>query len=353
LTDAFAIQDSIGRSVATALEIRLASGGRSRRLARHMTSDPVALDLYIRGHDPSLSRSISGQRAAVGYFSQALAYDSTFAGAYAGLAHAYITLARGAGTSLPRHELVDNAEKAARKAVALDDSLGEAHTSLAFAKLTTQDFRAASAELKRALELDPDDFFARTLGAVLYNWSGRHEDAVTELRRVVDADPSHRIDLAMALFFAGHDDDALRELEPLRALRPPLRRTPQLASEIYLHKRMWKQAVDEFTTSIDSGTPMSAALGLALGKSGDRDGAMRILQELKERHHAGTGSAFQVAMVYVGLDDYDQAFVWLDKALDDHSVLFTIMDPTFAELRKDPRFARFRQRLGVDAIQWK
>jgi len=269
------------------------------------------------------------------------------------LAHAYITLARGAGTSVPRRELVDNGEKAARKAVSVDDSLAEGHTSLAFAKLTTQDFRTASAELKRALELDPNDFFARTLGAVLYNWIGRHEDAVAELRRVVDADPSHRIDLATALFFAGHDDDALRELEPLRELRPPLHRTPQLASEIYLHKRMWKRAVDEFRAPIDSGVPMTAGLGLALAKSGDRAGAIRVLEELKKRQYAGTGAAFQVAMVYVGLGDYDQAFVWLDKAIDDHSVLFIIMDPTFAELRKDPRFSHFRQRLGVDAIQWK
>jgi TolB-like protein/DNA-binding SARP family transcriptional activator len=353
LTDAFAIQDSIGRAVARALELRLVSGGNGH-VARHMTSDPVAYDLYIRGRDPTLLRSDSGVLAAADFFSRAIARDSTFAAAYAGLAHTYATLVRGGGPR-PRPVLIDSADKAALKAVSLDDSLAEGHTFLAFAKLTRQDFRGTSNEVNRALELDPSDLFARTVLAVLYNWSGRHEDAVTENRRIVAADPSplHRMDLAQALFFAGHDDEALAELQPLREVHPPLRRTPQLAGEIYLHKQMWPQALDELRHSINPGAPARAMLGLALGKSGDRSGAMAILQELKERQRAETAGAFQVAVVYFGLGDYDQAFVWLDKAVDDHSVNFMIVDPTFAQLRGDPRFARLRRRLGIDDLQLK
>lgn len=354
MSDVFAVQDNIGRSVANALELRLLNGRRGGRLVRHMTSDPVAYELYVRGRDPTLLRSESGEYAGIKYFSQAIARDSTFAAAYAELSHAYGSLARGGG-ALPRAVLIDSAERAARKAMSLDDSLAAGHTFLAFAELAKQDFRAASIEVNRALELDAHDLFARTLLAVLYNWSGRHDDAVAENRRIVDADPSSlaRADLAQALFFAGHDDEALAELQALREVRPPINRMPQLTSEIYLNKKMWKQAVDAFRGSADQRPPKRAALGLARAKSGDRDGALQILQELKERQYSGSGTAFNVAVVYVGLDDYDQAFVWLNRAIDDHSVPFTIMDPTFAQLRKDRRFAAFRRRLGVDDIRAK
>ena len=354
LTDAFAIQDSIGRSVARALEIRLVSDDRRGHLARQRRPDPVAYDLYFRGHDPTLLRTDSGTRAGIGYFSKAIARDSTFAAAYAGLSHMYNSLARGGG-STPRLVLIDSAYAAARKAVSLDDSLAEGHTFLAFAEMAKQDFRDASVHLNRALELDPHDLFARAFLAVLYNWAGRHEEAIAEYRRAVDIDPSalNRTNLAHALFFAGHDDEALAELKPLREVRPPMRRMGQITSEIYLHKRMWKAAVDEMRGADDAGAPNRAALGLALGKSGDRAGAMKILEELKERQRSETAGAFHVAIVYLGLGDLDQTFAWLDKALDDHSVTYIVMDPTFAPLHKDPRFQQFRLRLGVDAIQFK
>jgi TolB-like protein/DNA-binding SARP family transcriptional activator len=351
LTDAFAVQADIGDSVAKALEVRLVAVGRARAV-RHMTTDPVAYDLYVRGRNQTGYRSQSGISAAIDYLSQAVARDSTFAVAYAELAHAYRSLE--GSPQRPRRMLIDSAEKAALKAVSLDDSLAQGHAFLAFAKLRIQDFRGASMEVNRALELDPHEFFAHTVLALLYNWSGRHEDAVAEYRRTVDTDPSPlaQMDLAHGLFFAGRDDEALTELEPLRELRPPLHRTPQVASEIYLHKKMWEQAVREARSAPEMAMPDRAALGLALGKSGDRAGAMQILQELKARPVAAA-AAFYVAVVYVGLGDYDSAFLWLDKSIDDHSVTFAIMDPTFAELRRDPRFARFRKRLGVDAIQLK
>jgi len=354
LTDAFAIQDSIGRSVAKALEIRLI-GDPSRHLARHMTSDPVAYELYLRGHrDATLLRTDSGLRAGVSFFSQAIERDSSFAAAYAGLAHMYNSLAR-IGRSTPRPVLIDSAYAAARKAVSLDDSLAEAHTFLAFSEMGKQDLRAASMEVNRALELDPHDLFARTFLGVLYNWAGKHEKAVLEFRRAMDADPSplHQADLAHGLFFAGHDDEALAALKPLREVRPPINRMARITSEIYLHKQMWKEALDEIGASTDSAAPSRAALGMALGRSGDRVGAMKVLQELKQRQQIGKAGAFEVATVYLGLGDNDQALVWLDMALDDHSVTYIVMDPTFASLHKDPRFQPIRERLGVDAIQFK
>ena len=354
ITDAFAIQDSIGRSVANALEVRLVSGNRSSHLARREASDPVAYELYFRGRDPTLLRTDSGLRAGISYFSQAIARDSAFAAAYAGLSHMYNSLARR-GHSTPRPVLIDSAYMAARTADSLDDSLAEAKTFLALSEMAKQDFRRASIHLQRALELDPHDLFAHSLLAVLYHWAGRHEDAVAESRRSVETDrsPLNRTNLAEALFFAGHDDAALAELKPLREVRPPISRMERLTSEIYLHKQLRKEAVAEIRSSSDSGAPYRAAVGLVLGKTGDRAGAMEVLRELKRRQQSGTAGAFEVAIVYLGLGDLDQAFAWLDKALDDHSVTYIMMDPTFAQLHNDPRFQRIRRRLGVDAIQFK
>src|SRR6185369_6202923 len=112
MSDVFAVQDDIGRSVAKALELRLVNVGRSGHLVGHMTSDPVAYDLYVRGRDATLYRTDSGAYAAANYFSQAIARDPTFAAAYAGLAHAYVVLAKTGGTpALTSRMLIGNADK--------------------------------------------------------------------------------------------------------------------------------------------------------------------------------------------------------------------------------------------------
>lgn len=351
LEDVLAVEDEIGRAVANALRVRLLKGGEIAHRLRHTTSDPVANDSYLRGRDQQLYRSDSGARIAIEHFTRAIDLDPRFAAAYAGLAQAYVTRARAGGTpELPTRVLLQRAEAAAVQAVQLDDSLADAHSNLAYVDLERRDFPAAAAQVSRALSLDPNDQLARSLLAILYHWAGRYDEALTEARRALDVDrlsPSSRVELARALFYAGRDSEALAELEPLRRLRPPIRRVPQLAGAIYGNKNMWARAITELRAQTRPGFEWEACLARAIGASGDRSGAMRMLEDLLPRWRAGTASAFSVASLYVGLGEYDSAFVWLDRSVDDHSLLVQVMDPTFKQLRDDRRFARLRQRIGL------
>ena len=354
LADVFAVQDDVGRSVAKALEIRFVSLARDAHLMRGMTSDPVAYEWYVQGRDPRLRRSDSGNRAAADYFLHAISLDTTFAAAYAGLAGAYWGFARTGGTAArPARVLFDSAEAAAMKAVSLCDSLADAHARLAQLKLSRLDLAAALTHVNHALALDPNDPLARPLLGILYEWTGRRDDAVVEARRTLDTDrlsPDARVELARALFFAGHDDEALAELDSLRGLRPPLKRALEFTALIYLNKKMWDQAASALRVPNEGGVYTQALLARALAQSGDRGGATHILEDLLARQRVGTADAFSVANVYVGLGDWDRAFVWLNKSVDDRSMRVHIMDPTFAQLRADPRFAHLRRRIGIDAI---
>ena len=176
---------------------------------------------------------------------------------------------------------------------------------------------------------------------------------MVEARRTLDTDrlsPDARVELARALFFAGHDDEALAELDSLSGLRPQLKRALEFRALIYLNKKMWGQAISTLGVPNEGGAYTQALLARALAQSGDRAGATHILEDLLARQRVGTADAYSIANVYVGLGDLVQAFAWFDKAVDDRSMRAHIMDPTFAQLRTDPRFAKLRRRIGIDAI---
>jgi TolB-like protein/DNA-binding SARP family transcriptional activator len=354
----FEVQDDISRAVAATLKIRLLGAAQgTARLVRHQTTNLAAYDWYVHGEDQQLSRTESGARIAVDYFTRAIAADSTFAAAWAGLTHAYTVLARAGGDASalePDRTMFDKAKAAGLRAVALDDSLVEAHANLSYLDFEMLDLAGSAAEARRALALDPHDGLARNMMAVTYTWMGRTADALAEDRRVLETDPLSnraRSEYARNLFYSGRDDDALAEVEKLRGFQPPLPRLQHLKAEILIHKRMWPEALAEAGSASPGAPPrIEPLIGYALAASGDRAGAMRVLSDLIACWRAGTGTPFSVATVYVGLGDYDQAFAWLDRAVDDKSVRLTIMGPNYARLRADPRFARIRERLGLQKL---
>jgi tRNA A-37 threonylcarbamoyl transferase component Bud32 len=320
---------------------------------RHQTRNLAAYDLYRRGLDQALSRSDSGARLAIQYFSQAIALDSSYAAAYAELAHMFVVANLGGRLpGLSKQEAVAKAQATALKAVSLDDSLADAHAELAFVSLfATLDMRLAARELKRAVSLDPAGRLPHEYLANLYEWTERPADALAEIQRANRADPlsvTSSIELASALYFNGRYDEALKQLDTLRRVRPPIRRLRLIAGSIYTMKRMWPEAIAEFRDRqkvAGKEKLRSAFLGRTLALAGQRDEAAKILAALIASSHEGEG-AFGVAIVYEGLGDYDNAFAWLDKSIDDHSMWVYVMGPAFANLRADPRFERIRKRLS-------
>ncbi|HEY2064458.1 MAG TPA: hypothetical protein VGG84_00755, partial [Gemmatimonadaceae bacterium] len=241
---------------------------------------------------------------------------------------------------------------AARKAIALDDSLPFAHTALGIVRLFGYDIPGGAREIERGLALDPNSSDAHAYLGKAYEWMERPAEELAEAQRGLTAEPlspAAHAELGRALYFARRYDDALAQLRNVASLHPPLRRTARYVGEVFLTKGQWADAIDVLQPDASRSPQSMALLGYALARSGARAEAEQVLAELRAGLPTGSGSAFAVAEVYAGLRDYDQAFVWLDRSFDDFSLWPAIMGPLFDDLRADPRFERVRRRLALPA----
>ena len=350
LRDIFSLQSEIAGAVARELDLRLGESMLAR-IKHGSTNNIVAYELYLRGNDPLLIRSDSGARAGLAYFSQAIALDSHYSGAYAGLARMHVRVSGGNDTQMSRRDRLALAEQAALKAVALDDSSAEAHATLGNVRRNNYELASAEMELQRAVALEPMNARFHEWLVLLYVVSERPADALAEAKRALELDPlspSANAELAHALLANDRCDEALAQLGKLRSLRPPLLRAGTIAAQCYARKRMWPEAVVQMQRIASNAGPRGQALlGFLLARASRTDEARRVLTAMLDRSSRISGGAFEVATVYAGLGENDQAFVWLDKALDDRSLELSHMHTVVDDLRRDPRFDRFRQRLGL------
>jgi tetratricopeptide (TPR) repeat protein len=172
-----------------------------------------------------------------------------------------------------------------------------------------------------------------------------------EGRRALELDPlspTANAELARALLVSDRCDEALAQLEKLRSLRPPLLRAGNIAAQCYARKQMWPQAIAEMQRiSVNAGPPAQALLGYMLARAGRTDEARRILAAMLDRSRRISGGAFDVAMVYAGLGENDQAFRWLEKSLGDRSIRGDNLPAIIDGLRGDPRLDAFRRHAGL------
>ena len=350
LKDIFSLQSDIAGAVARELDLRLGESALAH-IKRGSTRNVAAYELYIRGNDPVRFRTDSGARAALEYFRQALALDSNYAAAYAGLALMHKRIAFGDDPELSRPDRLALAEQAALKAIALDDSSGEAHEALSFIRRDNYELASAETELKRAVALEPTNSRFHEGLVQLYGMTQRPAEALVEARRALELDPlspTANAEVANALLANDRCDEALAQLEKLRSLRPPLNRAGLIAAECYEQKQMWPEAIAEIQRITVNGGPRGQAfLGYVLGRGGRTEEARRILAEMLDRSRRTNGGAFDVALVYIGLADNDQAFAWLNKAVDDRSLGFEWMHTIVDDLQRDPRFEKLRRRIGL------
>lgn len=319
---------------------------------RHETTNIAAHELYERGTDPVLLRSDSDMLVAIGYLRRAVTLDPNYAAAYAALASRYTTASWG--TKLPRSQrraMSARAEEAARRAIALDDSLPDAHAELGYvlSKVSFEEDRAV-VELEKAVSLDSAVTSTYELLAPTDEFLSRPTEAIAAARAGVARDPlspSANAELGHALYFAGRYDEALARLAPLASLRPPLRRVPVYMGEIYLATGRWSDAIAVLRPVANQSPFVPGLYAYALVRAGARAEATRILTGMLADEAAGRATSFDIAEVYIALGDYDRAFVWMDRSFDDFSLGPAIMGPLFTQFRADPRFTRIRQRLGV------
>ncbi len=345
-TNVFAVQDAISEKVADALALKLSSEERQRLMKRY-TDNVEAYNLYLTGRS-HFNRYGEGIRKSIDYYNQALKLDQSYALAYTGIADANAIQAVF-GMALPQ-EVLPKAKLAAEKAVALDDTLVEAHHSLAAVRLAYWDVLGAGREFKRAMELNPRAAFGPY--HIYLALTGQTEEAVTEARRQADIDPfmeSTKTELLAALYHARKFDEAIEYAKTQR------QGNPLLLALLYEKKGMHEQALAECQAALKLGRypAVLSRVGYVYAVTGKRAEAQKIAAELTEMWKQRYFPPFYLACLYAGLGDKDQAFAWLEKSYEMHDwrVLLVKLDQQCDSLRSDPRYADLLRRLNLPLNQ--
>jgi TolB-like protein/DNA-binding winged helix-turn-helix (wHTH) protein/Flp pilus assembly protein TadD len=349
-----ALQDEVARSIAERIEISLTPQERLTLASTHPV-DPEAHENYLKGRYYFNQRTQDALNKSIGFFQQAIARDPGYALGYSGLADSYAMLGFRGG--FPSKDALSRAKAAALKAIELDDTLGEAHASLAFIAETHEwDWATAEREYKRAVQLNPGDAQVHHWYAGYLMYVGRFEEGISEARRARDLDPlSLPVNNALAgrLLAAGRYDEALEQVQKTLQLDPHFAPAHQTLGWAYLYKGKREEAIQEFQKALQlSGTDdtdLMLDLGFAYATAGDQKEARRILAKLRSLHERGLVPSGSIAILYGALGDLNEAFVWLEKAYEERDPQLTYLKAgrRFEPLRHDPRFQQLVHRVGL------
>jgi eukaryotic-like serine/threonine-protein kinase len=344
LADILAVQDDISRVISERLRIRL-SGKEQKQLTKGYTDNTEAYQLYLKGRYHWNKRTEEGFKKAIGHFEQAIQKDPSYSLAYTGLADSYIIL--GNFGLLPPNQAYPKAKAAAEEALKRDADLVEAQVSSSFVKsLFERDWPGAEAGFRRAIELNPNYGPAHQWYGVSLAGAGRVEEAVAELKRAQEVDPlSLTINAVVGwmLYLAGDYDKAIEQEKIVLEMDPNFVLAHRYLGLAYEQKGMYAEAISEFQKAVNlSGArPLDAgALGHAYAVAGRTAEARKVLKEARALSTQAYFPAYEIALVYVGLGEKDQAFEWLDRAFNERSpwLIHLKVDPRFDSLHSDPRF---------------
>ena len=357
MADAFAIQDEIARTIVSTLRATSFANIAAPPLRRH-TENATAYSLYLRGRFEWNRRTQDGVAAGIAFFEQAIAEDPNYALAYTGLADCYSLHVDY--RSVPVAEGYEAAKAYARKAIALDDSLAEAHASLAWS-LFIFDWNWAEAEREflRAIELDPRYASAHQWYAFLLSATGSVGEALVEGHTAVELDPSShsaRRSLGACYLYARRWDQAAYHFERGIAMSPLQEETFRMwglslaiAGKLDPAIQMLKE-VDEWPTGV--GTYTRASLGYALGRAGRTAEARAIYDDLQASTRAGHYvSPVAFSTILIGLGDVEGAIDWVERAYDDRRgwLVYLNVNPILDPLRGHPRFESLVRRMEFPA----
>jgi serine/threonine protein kinase len=355
LADVLQLQAEIAR--ATASEIRLTLTVEQQvRLGGGRPVNPKAHDAYLKGRYCWNRRSEEGLTKAVDYFNQAISIDPEFAAAYSGLADAYSIL--GAYGALSPKDAFLPSKAAAGRALEIDDTLAEAHASLAWASfLFDWNWSVAEKEFERAIELNPNYATGHFWRGVYMTSMGRISEALLEMHRAQELDPLALPIVAIGgwiFYLARQYDRAIEQAEKAIIMDPNYPLAHGYLGMALEQKGMLNEAIAEFHKgfTLSGGLPLYLAfMGHAFAVACEKHKVEETLRELKRLSKCRYVSPMEVALVYAGLRDTRAAFVWLQKAYEERAglPLFLKMDPAFDSLRSDPRYQQLLSRIGLPA----
>ena len=351
LRDTLALQNQVARAIAEQIQIELTPREQGV-LKNARVVDPQAYEYYLKGRYFWNKRTADGLKKAIEYFNQAIEKDPKYAQAYSGLADTYALLGDWEYGVLAPKEAYPRAKAAASRALELDNTLSEAHTSLASLGMFDWDWQSAGEEFRRAIELNPGYATAHHWYAWHLNLLGRKSEAITEMRKAESLDPLSLIvsaDLADVLFVARLYDESILQSRKTLDMDPNFAVAHFELGQAYVQKRMYREAIAELQRANElsgGSTTCTSSLAYAYAESGQRDEAVKILKNLT-KHSNGFSNAAEIALIYAGLDEKDQAMAWLEKAYAERFNPSILLRPAFDPLRSDPRFQDLLRRIGL------
>jgi len=353
LTDLFTVESDIAKTIADTLQAKL-SGSEKRAIAAHPTENTEAYQLYLQGRFFWNKRTASDLHKAIDYFNQAIVKDPNYALAYAGLAQSWLLLpAYGGGSP---SDCFPQAEKAAKKALELDESCVDAHAALGDIKAAYYfDFPGGIVEFERAIQLDPNSATAHHwLANQALSNVGQKQRALAEMKRALELDPLSLVintNVGVAYYMAGEIDESIRQL----------RRTVEMDGNFYFAR--WNlglafelkgdnaAAIEQYkkAAELGGGDPAPIAyLGGLYGQMGRKAEAHKILEDLRRTRSEKYISAYSLACVLVGLGQKEEAIDWLERGYHEHdgfSLGSIRVDPVLVPLHGNPRFEALAEKV--------
>ncbi|HEY1576977.1 MAG TPA: tetratricopeptide repeat protein [Terracidiphilus sp.] len=354
LHDMFALESNVAQSIARKVAVTI-TGKENERLTAARSTLPEVYESYLKGRfalDKSNTRTEIEQ--SINCFEDAISRDSTFAPAYLGLADAYSRLSTIFIGNSPE-EVRPKIMSAVRRALELDPDSVEAHLLFAGQLQIQWQWAGAEDEYRRALELNPNDARAHAGFAEWLLCQGRTEEALAWAQRGRELDPLavSGDEIASILFFSRRYDEAIHESSSVLAVRPGDAGVLWGLGFALVANGQSEKAIPVLEKAVSVSDHSPGVIGVlvrAYAHSGRRTDALRLLAELKTRRQAGYVPAAAFVNAYLGLGDYDQAFVWLEQAYKEQSNIlqFVKVHPYFDPIRGDPRFTELVRRVGID-----
>lgn len=353
MSDLIELQNEIAAEISTNLRPTL-SGADRNKLNRHNTNNPEAYQLYLKGHYFWQKFTPADHKKAEEYFNQAVALDPNFALAHVGLAETYGASATNGWIS-PR-EGYPKGKAAARRALELDESLADAHTTYgAIVMFYDLDMATAEREFKRALELNPNYEINYELYSYLLVSMGRLDEAIRMAQRGFEVAPLSTLlldDVANAYYLSRRYDDAINEYKKSLEIDANHYGGGVGLGTLYDATGKHDEAIKQFEKGIAIAGRTSNVLGFlghAYAVSNRQAEAQKILSEMDEMAKTSYVSPYDRAIIYAGLGDKDKALEQLNRAYDDRAgwIIYLNVEPIFDPIRSDPRFAELAGRLKV------
>jgi TolB-like protein/Tfp pilus assembly protein PilF len=352
LRDVLSLQSELTRAIVKEVQVKL-TPQEEAHLARANRVDPDAYDAYLKGRYYFYQRRGDALRKGVQCFEHAIEKDPTYAAPYAGLADCLSLL--GWWAFVPPAEGCGKAKEFALKAILRDESLGEAHASLAWATVHYDyDFALAEREYRKCIELNPQHATGHQWLGLYLTTVGRHEEGLEALKTAIRLDPFVPIInacLAWGYWLARRQDDHIEQLEKTLELDPNFAPVNWGLGVGYLEKGMYESAIAAIQKSVQLSqrAPIFVSLlGEAYAVAGRREDAQKVLEELKEIAKQRYVTPYVLARIFAALNEKDEAFRLLEKAYREHAAWTAFMnsDPRLDNLRSDPRFGDLLRRMN-------